>query len=309
MKTDWLKWGALVAALVATASAEYELARAVGFNMWVAAAVPAALDLYTVRALRVRREVLAAVAAMIGVNAASHLVTAGLLPVNVPLVVAVAAIAPLVLWRVHSLGSGRDEPEPSPKLGEGSPSEVTTPVTVERVDDDQPRALPEPPKVVPAGARTLPIVARPAPEKTFVFDHSRQQYMPSGSTNGYQDWPAPEEPEVVTGPDGKRSPDLDAEKGWASVPTPGGDHDRADEVTTSVGAETPRQVVTEVVTLTPSELRRKASKLNRELVTSTNKPVTIDRLREEYGLSRREAAELRREVVGTVALVPGEVRS
>jgi hypothetical protein len=109
MKHDWLKWGALVAALVATASAEYELARAVGFNKWVAAAVPAALDLYTVRALRARREVLAAVAAMIGVNAASHLVTTGLLPVNVWLVVAVAAIAPLVLWRVHSLGSGHDE--------------------------------------------------------------------------------------------------------------------------------------------------------------------------------------------------------
>src|SRR5688572_32685265 len=109
MKTDILKWGALVAALVATASAEYELARAVGFNQWVAAAVPAALDLYTVRALRAHKEVLAAVAAMIGVNAASHLVTTGLLPVNVWLVVAVAAIAPLVLWRVHSLGTGHDE--------------------------------------------------------------------------------------------------------------------------------------------------------------------------------------------------------
>jgi hypothetical protein len=109
MKHDYLKWGALVAALVATASAEYELARAVGFNQWVAAAVPAALDLYTVRALRARREVLAAVAAMILVNAASHLVTTGLLPVNVWLVVAVAAIAPLVLWRVHSLGTGHDE--------------------------------------------------------------------------------------------------------------------------------------------------------------------------------------------------------
>lgn len=109
MKNDYLKWGALVAALVATASAEYSLAVAVGFNPWVAAAVPGALDLYTVRALRTGREVLAAVAAMIGVNAASHLVTAGLLPVNVPLVVAVSAIAPLVLWRVHSLGTGRDE--------------------------------------------------------------------------------------------------------------------------------------------------------------------------------------------------------
>lgn len=59
----------------------------------------------------------------------------------------------------------------------------------------------------------------------------------------------------------------------------------------------PPKVVTEVVALTPSELRRRASKLNRELVASTGRPVTIERLREEYGLSRREAADLRREVV------------
>lgn len=180
--------------------------------------------------------------------------------------------------------------------------EVPAPeVTIERADDDQPRALPEPLKVVPAEVELLPIVARPEPKPTFVFDHSRQQYMPSGSTNGYIDWPAFEEPTVVTGPDGERSPGLDDED-------PADDHDRADKVTTSVPAETPRQVVTEVITLTPSELRRRASRLNRELVTSTNRTVTIERLREEYGLTRREATDLRRQVV-TVALVPGEARS
>ncbi|MEU1556794.1 hypothetical protein ABZ517_29405 [Streptomyces scabiei] len=309
MKHDYLKWGALAAALVATASAEYELARAVGFNQWVAAAVPAALDLYTVRALRTGREVLAAVAAMIGVNAASHLVTTGLLPVNVWLVVAVAAIAPLVLWRVHSLGAGHEEPSDRVDIDTVAVPEVTAPVTVERVTDDQPYALAGVPELVPAGVRMLPLVARPEPKKTFVFDHSRQQYMPSGSTDGYIDWPAAEEPEVVTDLYEEWSPDLDDEEGYASVPTPGSDHGQAEKVTTSVPAETPRQVVTEVVTLTPSELRRKASKLNRELVTSTGRPVTIDRLRDEYGLSRREATELRRVVVGTVALVPGEVRS
>lgn len=185
-------------------------------------------------------------------------------------------------------------------------------VTVERVDDDQPLAALEPrplPEVVPAGASMLPIVALPKPKPTFVFDHSRQQNMPSGSTNGYIDWPTPEEPEVVTNPYEEWSPDLDDEEGYASVPTPSGDHDQAEKVTTSVGADTPRQVVTEVVMLTPSELRRRASKLNREVVASTNRPVTIERLRDEFNLSRREAAELRREVVGTVAIVPGEVRS
>ncbi|MGW1669032.1 DUF2637 domain-containing protein [Streptomyces sp. NPDC002324] len=205
-----------------------------------------------------------------------------------------------LMRQIHQALAGRDE--------EGS-SSVSTPaieVTVERAETAQPKALPEPVEVVPAGARMLPLVARSEPRKTFVFDHSRQQYMPSGSTNGYVDWPAAEEEPVVTDPYEEWSPDLDDE----GYPLPGTPSDEApDLVTTSVPAEAPRQVVTEVVTLTPSELRRRASKLNRELVTSTNRPVTIDRLRDEFNLSRREATELRREVVGTVALVPGEVRS
>ncbi|MEH0637288.1 hypothetical protein QBA35_28855 [Streptomyces bottropensis] len=182
-----------------------------------------------------------------------------------------------------------------------SPWEPVEEITVERVPEERPELPPAPrPAVVPSGVRLLPLVARPEPGKPFVFDHSRQQYMPSGSTNGYIDWPTPEEPEPVTDPYEEWSPDLDAEDAEEAAEPVGA-------ATTSVPAETPRQVVTEVVTLTPSELRRRAAKLNRELVTSTGRPVTIDRLRDEYGLSRREAAELRREVV-TVALVPGVVR-
>lgn len=102
---DWLKWVAAGFALVATASAEYELARAIGMNEFIAAAVPGALDAYVVRALRAHREVLTSVLAMVGVNAASHLVTAGLLDVDWKLITAVSAIAPLVLWRVHALST------------------------------------------------------------------------------------------------------------------------------------------------------------------------------------------------------------
>lgn len=108
MKRDPLLWAALAAALVVTASAEYELARSAGFGAYVAAGVPAALDIYAVRALRARRDVAAVVLAMVAVNGASHLVAAGLLPVSVPLVVAVSAIAPLVLWRVHRLAEHID---------------------------------------------------------------------------------------------------------------------------------------------------------------------------------------------------------
>ncbi|MFG2299438.1 hypothetical protein [Actinacidiphila glaucinigra] len=159
MKRDYLKWGALLFALVATASAEYELARAVGFNQWVAAAVPGALDIYTVRAMRAHRDVLAAVTAMIGVNAASHLVTAGLLPINVPLVVAVSAIAPLVLWRVHSLRESTDPvPEPEPVEAPAVPA----PAVVERVDLEDvpaPEVRPELPPV--PGAAVLAVEKKP----------------------------------------------------------------------------------------------------------------------------------------------------
>ncbi|MDW4904445.1 hypothetical protein RB628_03600 [Streptomyces sp. ADMS] len=290
MKHDYLKWGALVAALVATASAEYELARAVGFNQYVAAAVPAALDLYTVRALRAHKEVLAAVAAMIGVNAASHLVTTGLLPVNVWLVVAVAAIAPLVLWRVHSLGAGPEESSDRSDIATVAVPEVTAPVTVERADGDQPRALPESHGVVPAGVRLLSIVARPAPApepSPYRWDHIRGRLVDDQEQTLF------EVPDLVTTSSDERSPDPDSEENVTRSPVA----EPVGAVTTSVGADTPRQVVTEVITLTPSELRRRASKLNRELVTSTNRTVTIDQLRAEFGLTRREAAELRRLVV------------
>jgi hypothetical protein len=107
-RRDWLKWVAAACALAATASAEYSIAIAVGYSEWVAAAVPGALDAYVLRALQTHREVFTAVLAMVAVNAASHLVTAGMLPVNWVLVTAVAAVPALVLWRVHALRTPKE---------------------------------------------------------------------------------------------------------------------------------------------------------------------------------------------------------
>lgn len=149
MKRDPLLWAALVAVLVVLASAEYRLAVACGFGTWVAAGVPAALDVYALAALRARRDVLAVVAVLIGVNAASHLVEVGLLPVDVPLVVAVSAVAPLVLWRVHRLGESNADQSalPGPELTEvpteplsepsSAPAEPAEPITVERANASQ----------------------------------------------------------------------------------------------------------------------------------------------------------------------------
>ncbi|MGW1730107.1 hypothetical protein [Streptomyces sp. NPDC001999] len=102
---------ALLAALVATASAEYELARACGFGAIVAGCIPGALDVYALRAFSVKRDVPAVVVALIFTNALAHLVASHLIPVSVPLVVAVSAIAPLVLWRVKALSAPVAAPE------------------------------------------------------------------------------------------------------------------------------------------------------------------------------------------------------
>ncbi|KDN75230.1 hypothetical protein DF19_25060 [Streptomyces olindensis] len=144
MKRDPLLWVATAAVLIVLASAEYELARACGFGLYVAAGVPAALDVYALAALRARRDVLAVVLTLIAVNAASHLVEVGLLPVSVPLVVAVSAVAPLVLWRVHRLSELRAEPVLEVSSAPAEPAaELAEPITVER---DQ-----EPADAVPVG--------------------------------------------------------------------------------------------------------------------------------------------------------------
>jgi len=100
---DWLGAAATLFALAVTFNAEYEIAIAVHINPIVAYAVPGALDVYVLRALQVKRDVFLTVLAMVAVNAASHLVTAGVLAVSPALIVAVSAIAPLVLWRSHVL--------------------------------------------------------------------------------------------------------------------------------------------------------------------------------------------------------------
>lgn len=144
----------MVPALAVTASAEYELARECGFDQWVAAGVPAALDLYVVRALRTGRDVPLAVAAIIATNAASHLLSAGMLAPSVSLVVAVSAIAPLVMWRVHQIGRPAQvvptepevEPEPDPVVicGGGEVYALAVPPLIEaepvRLSPDEARA-------------------------------------------------------------------------------------------------------------------------------------------------------------------------
>ncbi|MEU3033515.1 hypothetical protein [Streptomyces griseoaurantiacus] len=237
MKHDALLWAALAAVLVVLASAEYHLAAAAGFGQYVAAGLPMSLDIYALAALRARRDVFAVVLVLVAVNAASHLVAVGMLPVSVALVVAVSALPPVILWRVHRLS------ETAQLSGSGQlpvTTEVTTPAGA----------------VSPIGDTELP----PVPVRPALPDPPRVVIPPA-----------------VPGP-------------WKTGAAPA-------PVTTTLPAQTARQVVTLPVARTPSELRREARRLNREAVRSTNRPVTIRALQDELRLSRREATELRREVV------------
>lgn len=121
---DVLGWLAMAASVVVAAHGEWSLAVACGFGSVVAAALPVAIDAYAIRAMQSGREVLPAVLLMIATNAASHLHGGGQLPVSPWLVVAVSAIAPTVLWRVHAL-------QRHPATGQGRDIEVSRPVPTE----------------------------------------------------------------------------------------------------------------------------------------------------------------------------------
>ncbi|MFD0449458.1 hypothetical protein ACFQ10_55080, partial [Streptomyces indonesiensis] len=119
---DVLGWLAMAASVAVAAQGEWSLAVACGFSTWVAAALPVAIDAYAIRAMQTGREVLPAVLLMVATNAASHLHHGGRLPVSPWLVVAVSAIAPTVLWRVHALRRGTHQgtaavPQASPAPG------------------------------------------------------------------------------------------------------------------------------------------------------------------------------------------------
>ncbi|MER8197053.1 DUF2637 domain-containing protein [Streptomyces microflavus] len=144
------------------------------------------------------------------------------------------------------------------------------------------------PEAVPAGVQLLPIV----PTKVTTPEAP----------------PVPSEPPTVTlerltpGPEQVVTRPVTVEAfrpiAWPTATLPGATV-AVRKVTAAVPADDTRQVVTVPVAITPSELRKRARVLNRQVVTETGRPVTIERLRDEYGLSRRDATELRREITGS----------
>jgi hypothetical protein len=119
-------WIALYAAIGLTASGEYALAHLVGFPGLIAALLPIAIDIYVIQAFRRHRDVAAALILMVATNALFHLADAHLFGVTPPnpetgatayratwwLIVAVSAIGPFIVWRVHRITETQPETVP-----------------------------------------------------------------------------------------------------------------------------------------------------------------------------------------------------
>lgn len=135
---------ALIAALIGTASAEYSLASAVGFSAALAWCIPASLDVYSLAAFSLRRDVPGAVGALVVTNALAHLVTSRHLAASVPLVIAVSAIPPAVLWRTHVL-SGYEEPVSAPDSSQEEPQAPEEPTPAPKPAESRPAPQPAKP--------------------------------------------------------------------------------------------------------------------------------------------------------------------
>lgn len=101
----WLTRGSILAGIAYTATAEYELAGALGASPSVAVMLPLALDLYVVAALRWFRsaDIALSLSLMGAAQIAAHLLEARVMAVTVPMVVVVSLLVPVAIWRTHAL--------------------------------------------------------------------------------------------------------------------------------------------------------------------------------------------------------------
>lgn len=167
-KLDRLRWRtnilgrvlpvvALLAAVALTASGEYHLYVWAGFGFF-AAFGPACIDAYVIAAFRRRREVGWAIGVMVLTNVTVHLLP--LLPggwVHIVIRVAVAGLAPVVLWRVHELLHDESASRDADQHGEHA----------EALSADVPPVLPASvAKAVETASREAPAAPRKSPRTT-----------------------------------------------------------------------------------------------------------------------------------------------
>ena len=115
---------ALAGAVTLTALGEFQLAHLTGFPGAVAAMLPTTLDAYVIAAIRKRRDIILALSMAIAANALYHLAAQHLFGVDRQgnaawwLIVGVASIAPVVVWRIHQISHPMPETETETKAVE-----------------------------------------------------------------------------------------------------------------------------------------------------------------------------------------------
>ncbi|MEV5792652.1 hypothetical protein [Streptomyces sp. NPDC052192] len=155
----WIRRASTGAGLAYTAIAEYELARRLGAQPYIAVMLPMSIDCYVIAALKWFKalDVFLSLVLMCAAQVAAHALEAGVVKVSLNLVVVVSVLVPVALWRTHALARGESDHDVE------APPEYVPAVEVERVPEAYPAiepGVPAVPEAVPAGARLLPIVAR-----------------------------------------------------------------------------------------------------------------------------------------------------
>lgn len=99
--TDAVRYAALAAAMVISYATQRDLALAHGVPESVAPAVPVAVDLFMVWAVRSRRDIALAVSVAVAANVAGVLTTESLSAVSTWVAAGLHAVFPLTVWRMH----------------------------------------------------------------------------------------------------------------------------------------------------------------------------------------------------------------
>ncbi|MFJ2568567.1 transfer protein spdA [Streptomyces sp. NPDC087568] len=128
--TNVVRYAALAAAMVISFAVERDLALSHGVPASVAPAVPVAIDLFMIWAVRTGRDVALSVSVAVAANVAGVLTTESLSAVDTWVSAGLHAVFPLTVWRMHRAGRASEslsvipaEPETS---GHGNGAEKGT---------------------------------------------------------------------------------------------------------------------------------------------------------------------------------------
>lgn len=175
----WSPRVALAATIGLTASGEFALAQLAGWVPALAWLLPLAIDVYVVQSFRRHRDVAAALTLMVVANAIYHLADHRLFGVDSQgaptwwLIVGVASIAPLVMWRIHRITA-----PPRPKRERHKQRQ--------QQHAEAPVVAPEPRQEAPATpAPPAPPVVASAPANDSA--NTDRQEAASGAANSRQD--------------------------------------------------------------------------------------------------------------------------